>query len=262
MVRAVLYALEAVPSSSALGTALRFPLGLLPRSAVVPILTGQLRGYRWTAGAGNKSCILGTFGVPKQSLLCSLVTPGATVIDVGAHSGFYTLLLSRLVGPQGKVLAFEPLPGNLRYLNDHIRLNEISNVTVHDAAVGEAPGTARFQPGMNSYTGALSPDGSLDVSVVSLDDLRDGGAMPKADLIKIDVEGGEHQVLQGARRLIREAQPVLIIATHSERAEHDCVRLLDLLDYSLTPIEPDPGGGPEFIARPAQSHHDRARASE
>ena len=59
------------------------------------------------------------------------------VFDIGANTGFYTLLASVLVGPQGRVFAFEPVPLNLRYLNEHLRLNNIKNVSVIDAAVAE-----------------------------------------------------------------------------------------------------------------------------
>lgn len=240
-----------VPASSAPGACLRLPLRLVPRSAAVPILTGPLRGYRWTAGAGHQSCLLGTFGVPKQRLFSRVVEPGGTVLDIGAHAGFYTLLLSRLVGPAGRVFAFEPLPANLRHLREHLRRNAIVNVTVSPTAVGETPGTAHFAPGPNSYTGALSASGPLTVSVVSLDDLHAAGVLPEPDLIKIDVEGAEDLVLLGARRLIRKALPTLVVATHGARAEQACARILRSLDYSFSPIEYDPDEGPELMAQPS-----------
>jgi FkbM family methyltransferase len=246
----LLRSLASVPASSAAGACLRVPLRLVPRSAAVPIFTGPLRGCRWTAGAGNQSCLLGTFGMPKQGLFDRLVQPGDTVLDIGAHAGFYSLLFSRLVGPDGRVFAFEPLPANLRHLREHLRLNAIPNVSVCPVAVGEAPGTSSFAPGPNSYTGALSPTGPLTVAVASLDDMHAAGLLPEPDLIKIDVEGGEERVLLGARRLIRMAQPSLVVATHGEHADQGCREVLRTLGYSVSPLQYDPDEGPELMARP------------
>ena len=119
------------------------------------------------------------------------------------------------------------------------------------AAVGEAPGTATFAPGPNSYTGALHPAGPLAVPVVSLDHLRREGELPGPDLLKIDVEGAEVEVLRGALDVLRAARPVVVLATHGAAADRRCRELLGGLGYAVAPVEGDPLEWSELMARPA-----------
>lgn len=95
-----------------------------------------------------------------QSAFLRIVPPDGTVYDVGAHAGFFTLLASQLVGPGGRVVAFEPDPGNRSYLERHIRLNRVGNVTIVDAAVSDRTGIGSLMthPGGTSMS-YLSPEG-------------------------------------------------------------------------------------------------------
>src|SRR5579862_7724955 len=106
--------LSGISRKSWLGKLLRAPLRLIPRSAVLPILQGPLRGKKWVVGSGNHGCWLGSYEHDKQSLFQKTVRTGDIVYDVGANAGFYSLLASVLVGEKGQVYAFEPLPANLR----------------------------------------------------------------------------------------------------------------------------------------------------
>jgi FkbM family methyltransferase len=72
----------------------------------------------------------------------NLVRPGDTVFDIGAHIGFYTLLLARLVGPAGKVLAFEPDPANFALLQQNVVLNRYANVALYNLALSSQAGSA------------------------------------------------------------------------------------------------------------------------
>ena len=110
-----------------LGRLLRLPLRLLPAGAVVPILSGPLRGRRWVVGAGPHGYWLGTYEADKQRLLQTLLREGDCFFDVGANVGFFTLLASALVGRSGRVVAFEPLPQNLAFLRRHLLLNRPHN---------------------------------------------------------------------------------------------------------------------------------------
>ena len=120
---------SAVPYHSWLGRVLRFPLRLLPPETIVPILQGRLRGKRWIVGSGNHGCWLGSYEYEKRRAFEQTISAGNIVFDVGAHVGFYTLLASTLVGPTGRVVAFEPAPRNLRYLKEHLRLNRFGRFT-------------------------------------------------------------------------------------------------------------------------------------
>ena len=95
-------------------------------------------------GAGQDSCWLGTYESHFARLTAKLVRPGMLAFDVGAHSGYFTLILSRLVGETGKVISFEPQPRPSNDLRRHIELNNLSNVEVVEAAVSDRSGTAFF----------------------------------------------------------------------------------------------------------------------
>lgn len=222
-----------IPRRSWYGRALRAPLKLLPTSLVVPILQGPLRGNRWILGSSNHGCWLGSYELSKQRAMWAAISPGQVVLDVGAHVGFYTLLASRKVGAQGRVVAFEPEPRNLEVLRSHIQINRVSNVAVIAAAVCAATGSARFQLGASSSTGTLSPSGDLCVSAVSLDDLVAAGRIPVPAVIKMDIEGGEHQALLGGRNLLTQVHPVLFLATHGPEVHSECVALLQSYGYAV-----------------------------
>jgi hypothetical protein len=126
-----------ISCSKFVGQALRLPLRLVPRGAVVPIIQGPLRGRRWVVGSSNHGCWLGSYELAKQRTIIDLVRPGWTCWDVVANVGFYTLLFSQLVGPRGRVVAFEPAPANIPQLERHIRINGCANVDLVKTAVGD-----------------------------------------------------------------------------------------------------------------------------
>jgi FkbM family methyltransferase len=128
------------------------------------------------------------------------------------------------------------LPRNLEYLRRHIAINGITNVEIIAAAVGERSGVARFAEGTSTATGQLAPGGSLAVPVVSLDDLYSQGRIRLPDCMKIDVEGGEVGVLRGAARILAEARPAILLATHSPELHRACVDLLLASGYRVDPI--------------------------
>src|SRR5262245_23354762 len=167
-----------------LGSLLRYPLKLIPRRMKMPILQGRLRGKKWIAGSSNHGCWLGSYEYDQRLLFEQMVTEGSVVFDLGAHVGFYTLLAAVLVGPRGKVYAFEPLPENIYFLKEHLRLNRITNVTVIDRAVSDCAGVAAFVQVPSSAMGHFAAHGELRVQTVSLDDLFLDGKIPAPDFIK------------------------------------------------------------------------------
>src|SRR5581483_1847479 len=120
--------------------AVRKILRRIPPETVLPVLTGPLRGTRWIVGASRNAYWLGTYERSKCKVFAAAIAEGDVVYDVGAHVGYYTLLASKLVGARGHVYAFEPLPANLEFLERHLKLNQITNVTVVPAAVSDATG--------------------------------------------------------------------------------------------------------------------------
>lgn len=228
--------LAKISGQSMLGKLLRLPLALIPHGAAVPVVQGPLRGVRWIVGASSHGCWMGCYEFSKQRLFAGTVRPGQVVYDIGANVGFYTLLASVLVGPTGRVLAFEPLPRNVDYLRTHMRLNHCDNVAVVMAAVSDTTGTARFDGSGDSSMAHLATEGALAVETVTLDQMVFTRGEPPPQVLKIDVEGAEVAVLQGGRQTIETYGPTIFLALHGPELQHQCFAWLRARGYQVTPI--------------------------
>lgn len=230
--------LSGISDKSLFGKLLRLPLRLIPPQTVLPVLQGRLRGKKWIVGSSLHGFWLGTFEYDKRIVFEQTVKENSVVFDIGAHVGYYTLLASALAGPGGRVFAFEPLPANLVYLKEHVRLNKVENVTVIEAAVSDKCGTAFFEDSPGSAMGRLSPTGRLQVETVALDELVARRELPPPDCIKMDIEGGEAAALSGAASVLAQYHPMIFLATHGDSIHHECCRLLRSLGYDeLRPLD-------------------------
>lgn len=241
--------LSGISDESLVGKVLRFPLRLIPPQTVLPIMQGRLKGKKWIVGSSNHGCWLGSYEYAKRIVIERIVRENSVFFDIGAHVGFYTLLASVLVGARGKVFAFEPFPANLVYLKEHLRLNNVDNVVVVEAAVSEREGFALFEEGPSSSMGRISPTGRLQVRTVAIDDLVARKELPVPDYIKMDIEGGELLALLGAKSTLAEFHPIIFLATHGSSVHQECCRLLQSLDYKLEPMDgPDLHSSSEILA--------------
>jgi FkbM family methyltransferase len=134
-------------------------------------------------------------------------------IDVGANIGYFSCLMSKLAGPAGKVLAIEPEPQNLKLLEQNIAINNLTNVVVHPCALGASTGAAMLGLYKSSNRGRhsiLETDAKsrVKVPVRTLDDLaKDSGKNIKSwSLAKIDVEGYEGFVIDGAKETLHQVE--------------------------------------------------------
>ena len=196
---------------------------------------GILKGYRMRVDwSRHRSFLYGCWEPEIQEALLDLVREGSCALDIGAHIGYYTLLLSKLVGSRGKVIAFEPLPENFDVLEENIQLNLGCHVEAVNKAVFES--SSQLELGFTTDspfpgTASLFAEPGLPlvrVDAVSLDDfLHDRNE--RIDFIKIDVEGAEEQVLQGARRTIERDHPTLIIEVHHPGYAPETSRVLPIL---------------------------------
>jgi FkbM family methyltransferase len=176
-------------------------------------------GFRFLADLGDwlgqYVYLTGGYEPPTAAVIHALVEPGDTVLDIGANAGFFTLLAAARVGPRGRVLAFEPLPGVRRDLEANVGLNRFGNVTIHGAAVSDRKATLTLFEGPQGHKGlsSLRPIDmavqSLAVPAIALDDLA--GEIGPVKLAKIDVEGAELLALVGASKLIARDRPHLVI---------------------------------------------------
>jgi FkbM family methyltransferase len=150
--------------------------------------------------------------------------PGMTVLDVGAHHGFYSLIASRAVRPQGAVHSFEPAPRERARLKQNLRLNQCTNVSVHGVALGASRGTGTLFQAQSNLDGcnSLRPQEgvpactAVEVDVVPLDQLIRERGLQKIDFIKMDVEGAELSILQGASGLLDSVSRPVVLAEVSD----------------------------------------------
>jgi FkbM family methyltransferase len=199
------------------------PFMPLPPASFVAYLPGGARialEYRETLGL--ITLLHGGFELAETRRLCTGVKPGTCVIDVGANVGVFTVSLGSALRSSGTAWAFEPLPSNVERLKQNIRLNDLGNVTVYPLALGNRKGEVIFHlsddPAFHSIV-AVAPrrdsGRTVKVRIDRLDNIWHEAGCPPVSLIKIDVEGAELQVLEGAQDLILRNKPDLLLEANS-----------------------------------------------
>ncbi|MBI4798270.1 MAG: FkbM family methyltransferase [Desulfarculus sp.] len=177
----------------------------------------------------------GEFSQGEIDLFQQLVKPGQIVVEVGANIGAHTVWLAQAAGPTGAVLAFEPQRIVYQTLCANLALNSITNVLCFNAAAGKAPGHIVVPPldysQANNFggLGLGSFQSGETMPVMTVDNL----GLPKCHFLKIDVEGMEQEVLQGAARSIAALSPVLYVENDRPEKSNDLIRFIDSLGYSM-----------------------------
>jgi FkbM family methyltransferase len=172
-----------------------------------------------------------------QALLQKYLRPGMTFYDVGANIGLFTMIAARLVGPRGRVVAFEADPEIAARLGEHVQRNEFAWASVEEKAVwSEAKKVyfARTDPDTSpdrglGHVASISTKDTIEVGAISLDDFV--LAHPAPDFLKCDVEGAEVEVFRGARRLLEEKRPGIICEMHSEGNRRELVEEFERRGY-------------------------------
>jgi len=197
--------------------------------------------------------------------LRSHVPAGCTAVDVGANVGFMTGLLSRLVGPSGRVHSFEPSPTTYKKLVALVEKNNLANVATHNMGCSDEKTTLSLNLTESSGNSSMRVCEKLhskikavqQVDVVVLDEYL-GDKLQRLDLLKIDTEGFEDRVLAGARKLLRRFKPTVYIELASEFRDSSerAVAILKEEGYQFD-VEPDFDSahtGDNFLAK----HPERA----
>jgi FkbM family methyltransferase len=157
-----------------------------------------------------------------QQALAEYLKPGHKFYDLGANIGFFSLMAARLVGPEGRVVSFEADPEIAERLRENLAYNKFANASVEQKAVWSEPGKIKFarvspsaspDRGLGHVTLGPSAEETILVETVSLDQYCDSHVAP--DFVKCDVEGAEVAVFEGAKRLLRQKRPILLVETHS-----------------------------------------------
>ena len=204
---------------------------------------------------GGASAYFNMVEPEKTAALAQAFRPGDVFFDVGANVGFYTVLASRLLGPRGKVIAFEPSVTNLVYLHRHVRLNKARNVLIVPAACSDVPSLEAFDAGPNRAMGHLvkkGPTGNAGEGELSLvPTVTVDAAVQKLgfspDVLKIDVEGAEVSVLRGAEATIRSKKPEIFLEVHSPDLRSACLEILGPLGYTFRTLSRDDAASAEDI---------------
>lgn len=165
----------------------------------------------------------------------SLPLGGLVVYDIGAFHGILTLFFAARCG---QVIAYEPNELNHARLMENIRLNQLANVQVRKFGVGALPGTGRLH-----YSADMAGGGTLDpravagnsqrVEITTLDRDIAAGALPRPDLVKIDIEGWELEALRGARATIHAYHPALFLEMHGETIREKKRKVSEIVAFLL-----------------------------
>jgi FkbM family methyltransferase len=182
---------------------------------------GKLHGYEipinLNSWSNRQAYFTGRyFDVGNQLIMKALVAPGETVVDIGANEGMITLMAAKIVGPTGKVIAFEPNPGPRGIVEKAMRRNGLDWIDLRPFGVSDARAVLPLTvPEINSGEGSFGRPvyeaHAMEVIeaqvVVGDDELAE--EMPR--FIKIDVEGYELHVLRGLRKTLARARPIVTL---------------------------------------------------
>ncbi len=179
-----------------------------------------------------------------------LLQPGMVVIDVGANVGVYTFLAARCVGTTGRVYAIEPTPNCMACLKSTVVDNRLDRCVVPiEAAVGSQLGQVFLVFSGASVFNRIVPDRAAAggrrvkaVAQLTLDHLWESEHKPQVDLLKIDVEGAELEVLQGAQQLLRSQEPIVMFENRqgAKISGTEPTKFLATLGYQFYNYERDP----------------------
>jgi FkbM family methyltransferase len=218
------------------------------RYSLETIVSDNLSGYKIYVNLKHeKRYWLGAYEPELQWAIGNLDLENCVAYDIGANIGFSTLLLAQAVGEKGKVIAFEPFPENVERLQKNLDLNDMGKlVQVVQRAVMEKNIEVPFLTYERDSMGHLENvrkerellQGKINVEGETLDHFVFQAGNPPPDFLKIDVEGAEALVLQGATRLLAEVRPTMIIELHTQEATGEVWQIMSRNGYSFFRLEP------------------------
>lgn len=244
---------------------------LVPYGSKRRVLRGPAKGMLFIAepGIGFSYAVGANAAAPR--CFYKWVHLGATVYDVGSNKGQMALIFAALVGPSGRVLAFEPAPAEYASLVRNLRLNGLAHVRSIEAAASDERGERLFvyspdrptegklREVETSYVHTAATD-TLSVPTVPLDDMLQ--EEPAPDVLKIDVEGAAAAVLRGARCIIDDVSPGIYLELHGPEEQagvRDELLSRGYVAHNLSGrIVPDPTSGwhsPLWCSRPGSRNH-------
>jgi FkbM family methyltransferase len=186
---------------------------------------------------GRSLDLYGEYSQSETALLSALLRPGDIFIDAGANIGSLTVPLARKIGPKGAGYAFEPQRLNFQMLCANLALNGLTNVSARNAGLSNAPAIMTaplYDPSLPDNYGDVRLAAELNgisetVPVTTIDTLE----TPHCRLIKIDVQGMEARVLDGAERTIARCRPALSVENDDRSRSPALIRRIRAMNYRL-----------------------------
>ncbi|MDE3167218.1 MAG: FkbM family methyltransferase [Acidobacteriota bacterium] len=221
------------------------------RRGMAPIVVPWHAGTRLRLFLGNdisaQIYIGGCWEPNELAFLDRILRPGMTFLDAGANEGVYTVFAAARVGAEGCVMSFEPSRRELERLRFNIELNR-QNVRVFPVALADAEGRAELRIGgyqhephntLGGFAYEIEAGGTEPVAVRRLDDIVREQAPARIDLLKMDVEGAETRLLQGAGATLRQYRPIVLFEAQEASLKQqgstreELVSQLRALDYTM-----------------------------
>lgn len=176
----------------------------------------------------------GIFENQSTNLVKRLIKKGDVVLDIGANIGYYTVILSKLVGTQGKVYAFEPTLHYGKFLEQNIKINNIENCTILDYGLSDKEACLAICIGESSATlhwvVDFKPHQIENIKLTTLDKFVIDNNIDKIDFIKIDIDGHEPAFLRGASEVLSKMKPIILLEVNHENYLHAGVTAWDFYD--------------------------------
>ena len=215
---------------------------------MIKIKSGYLKNKLWSISIPDSRYVMGTYEPKLADIIVRELRSGKQFVDIGANSGYFTMLAATISSKQ--VIAIEPIPGNLKILSNHLRINNINNVKLCEQALSLTTGDVQFSLTKNLAANTYkeeSPlykksENKLIVSTSSLSDFSRDFSLDSNSFLKIDVEGAEFDVLKGGEDFIKRYHPDMMLATHNchvDGVRERCLQFLDELGYTWVEIEDD-----------------------
>ena len=205
------------------------------------IQRGPGKGLKIDAYGRKAGYLLGTSDYIEQRLIASILNPEDVLYEIGANIGFFVLIGARCVEPNGFVYAFEPHPKSVNQLRKNVSLNKFQHIEITEAAVYDQNGTLKLNLHPDSDKSSIgstrTSENSVEVQSIRLDSWIKNKRPP--DVMKVDVEGAEIEVLQGAMKTIKQFRPTLIIEVHriGVRFNQFVAHHLQPLGYTATALQ-------------------------
>lgn len=176
-------------------------------------------------GLSSELLVFGSHERDTTDFVSNYLKKDMICVDIGANIGYYSILYSKIVGPNGKVISVEPSPVNYEYLNKNLNLQNNKNFQIFNCACGDKEGNVRFHVDnrgnkcfvLNENEQCKSPENVITVPVQTIEKIVNETNLSKIDFLKMDVEGYEWIALQGGWKIIKKFKPTIQIEIHHKR---------------------------------------------